>query len=324
MKKVLKSFALLFLCFTLSIDLVCYHFREISKSYTKEEKIYELIANLSIQDFLVDDNGEELSEVKKIKEELARAGFPEETVASILDTEKIEKEMSKGIAKSLEIVLLGKEEEIFSSLSSETILNFSKDNIGAIVKELQRNNVPKSELLTEERQKQIISKMEEIAPRIEEEANTVIIKVKEKFEDTEQYKNVTDLKNKMEKLLEVTEFVYSSSFQLLLIGIAVGCILLIVLICHSTYQYLKFLGMTSLLNAGIFWGSALSITKIEKHVNEVPKMLEGFFKSLFVGLETSFKNLFLIYFILFLLLVTANIVIHKLIESKVDKKLREI
>ncbi len=324
MKKVLKSFALLFLCFTLSIDLVCYHFREISKSYTKEEKIYELIANLSIQDFLVDDNGEELSEVKKIKEELARAGFPEETVASILDTEKIEKEMSKGIAKSLEIVLLGKEEEIFSSLSSETILNFSKDNIGAIVKELQRNNVPKSELLTEERQKQIISKMEEIAPRIEEEANTVIIKVKEKFEDTEQYKNVTDLKSKMEKLLEVTEFVYSSSFQLLLIGIAVGCILLIVLICHSTYQYLKFLGMTSLLNAGIFWGSALSITKIEKHVNEVPKMLEGFFKSLFVGLETSFKNLFLIYFILFLLLVTANIVIHKLIESKVDKKLREI
>lgn len=324
MKKVLKCFVLLFLCFTLSIDLVCYHFKEISKSYMSEKKIYELLSSISMQDFLVDDNGEELSEVKRIKEELARAGFPEETVASILDTEKIEKEMSKGIAKSLEIVLSGKEEEIFSSLSSEMILNFSKDNIGEIAKELQKNNVPKSELLTEERQKQIISKMEEVAPRIEEEANTVIAKVKEKFEDTEKYKNIVNLKNKMEKILEITEFLYSSSFHLLLIGIAVGCISLIVLICHSTYQYLKFLGMTSLLNAGIFLGSALSITKIENRMNGVPKMLEEFFKSLFTGLENSFKNLFIIYLLLFILLVTANIVIHKLIESKVDKKLKEI
>lgn len=324
MKKWLTGFILLLFCFVLSIDLVIYHFKEISKSYTQEDKIYELLSNLSIQDFLVDDGGEELSEIKKIKEELIYAGFPEEAVSSILDTEKVTKEMSKGIAKTLEIVLSGKEEEVLSSFSSETIINFSRENMSTIVNELKKNNVPKSELLTEVKQQEILLKMEEVAPRIEEEGNAIIRTVKEKLEDTEKYQNLVALRSKIEKVLQITEFLYSRSFNALLVSVAIGCVLMIVLLCHSTYRYLKFLGITSLLNAGIFLGIAMAISKIQNYTKEIPKMLEGFFTNFFVGLESSFKNLFIIYLILFILLITANIVIHKLIESKVDKKLNEI
>lgn len=324
MKKFFACLFLLLACLILSLDLVLYHFKEISKEYMSEEKIYELISNISISDFLVDDNGEELAEIKKVKEELTRAGFPVETVDSILDTEKVEKEISKGIAKSLEIVLSGKEEEVLGTFSTEQILTFSKENIANISLELQKNNVPKSELLTEERQQEILNKMEEVAPQIEEQINKGIEVVQEKLQNSEKYQSLQEMRRKIEQVLNILKFLYSSSFNALLVAIAIGCILFILLLCHSTYRYLKFFGITSLLNASIFLSCTFAMSKVSIYTKEVPKVLQVFFENLFKGLENSFKNLFIIYLILFILLVIANIVIHKLVEGKVNKKIEEI
>jgi hypothetical protein len=327
MKKILKFISvilILVLCVILSLDLVILNIRNISKEYISEEKIKEQISNINLTDLLVDENNNELKEVTELKNELVNAGFPIETVDSIIDSEAVKDATSKVISESIEYVIYDKSTSLDDLISSEDILEFSKENIDNVSEELQSRNVPKSELLTEEKRQEIITKMEEVAPKVEESARTLVNTIKEKIMDTEQYQNLKKLQNIMDKVLKYLRFIYSDTFNIILISVCAVCIVLILILCHSKYKYFKYFGITSLICSIIYFGLSFAISKLETYTTNIPNILEKFVSNLLNNLKSSFMSLFIIYLIVAILLIVLNIIIYRIKEHKENKKIEEI
>ncbi len=290
----------------------------------KEEKIHELLSTVPISTLFVDEQGQELKEVTKIKNELVRIGLSKEVVDSILDTDVVERKVSEVIAKEIENTLTRKEERLLKPLSTDTILMFSRENMGIIVTELQKNNIPKAELLTEEKQKEILIKMEVVAPQIEEEVNKVIPVLQEKLEGSNRKGQFEKIKTRVEKITKVTQFLYSRSSTFLLITIIAFCIGMIFLLCHSTYRYLKFFGLTCFLNGVFFLGCVFVLARIKKQLPDLPTIVQEFLIHFLDCLEHSFQNLVIMYFVLFFFFIGMNFLIRKILDGRVEKKLANI
>ncbi len=323
MKRSLAILLLFMTCFILSLDCTFYHVREMTKEYGKEEKIYTFISKISFKDLLVDEQKNELEPITNIKNQLVRVGLSMEVVDSILDTEVIGRKISHVLSQEINTFLFDDKKSSLS-FSSDAILAFSKENMNKIVTELQEKKIPKSELLTEEKQKEILIKMEVVALEIEEEIKKVIPILEKKVKESEQYPKLEKRKTELYKIVQGSRFLYSQTFSVFLLITGILCIGILFLLCHSPYRYLKFFGLSCFINAVFFFCCMVGLTKIRTSIGPLPPFLHDFGSSVFLDLKHSFQNLLFFYLILFFLFLALNIIIHKILDGQVEKKLNSI
>jgi hypothetical protein len=326
-KKILqfmKVFCLILLSFILALDVIIYGLRDITKEFMSEDKIKEEIAKINPMDFLTDQNGEALEEVEKLKNNLVASGFPVETVDSVLNSEPVQEFTSQIITESIDYVLYDKEPTIVSSINSENIMSFAEKNMNTVVSELQNNNVPKSELLTEQRQEQILTKLEEKTPMIQENVEKVVNKVQEKIENSSQFNQIKDYQTKLEKALKIIRFIYSETLHTILIAVFILCIFFILLLCHSFYKYLKYFGISSFFSSIGFFIITYVITKLSPYINKLPTAFQTLCTSILEDMKSSFTQYAttcIMFAISFLLL---NVFIWYLKEHRENKKIKSI
>lgn len=323
MRRGLAIFLLCSSCLLLSIVSILYHLKNIGTTYRKEEKIYSFLSKIPVEDLFVDEQGNELEPVLAIKKELVRVGIPKEVADAILDTEVMKQKVSGAIAQGIES-FLSEEKKKTISLSSDAILAFSKENMKGIVTELQKNHIPKSELLTEEKQKEILLKMEVVVPQMEEEVKKVVPILEKKWLDSKQYPKIEKIKIGFEKISQASRIFYQPSFSIVLLITGMVCIGVIFLLCHSPYRYLKFFGFSSFINAVFFFCCMFAVAKIKRYIGELPSLLQDFSTSLIEDINHTFQNLFGLYLLLFFIFVTLNLIIHKILDGQVEKKLESI
>ena len=317
-----KGLSILILMLLLSIVIYLFCLRNIFKSYVNEDNIRKEISSINIMD-LLKENGEEIESVKELKKELVNVGIPEETIDSVLNSTVITDVTANVVSEGVNYIFTGKEPDIVN-LKSEDIIEFTKDNMASISLELKNNNVPGASLLTSERQDKIIKNMEVNAPKVEEKINLVIDKVEEKIKSNENYEKFVDYQNKLNKLLDIVRFIYGDNMTYLLMGVILILSLLLILVVHSYYKYLKYFGITSLLVGIYFFISSYAIIVLKDRLVEIFNMFEIFINTIINSINKLFNQYSMIFTFSFILLILLNILIHFILEYLENRKFNKI
>lgn len=317
-----KGLSIFILMLLLSIVIYLFCLRNIFKSYVNEDNIRKEISSINIMD-LLKENGEEIESVKELKKELVNVGIPEETIDSVLNSTVITDVTANVVSEGVNYIFTGKEPDIVN-LKSEDIIEFTKDNMASISLELKNNNVPGASLLTSERQDKIIKNMEVNAPKVEEKINLVIDKVEEKIKSNENYEKFVDYQNKLNKLLDIVRFIYGDNMTYLLIGVILILSLLLILVVHSYYKYLKYFGITSLLVGIYFFISSYAIIVLKARLVEIFNMFESFINTIINSIDKLFNQYSMIFTFSFILLILLNILIHFILEYLENRKFNKI
>ena len=317
-----KGLSILILMLLLSIVIYLFCLRNIFKSYVNEDNIRKEISSINIMD-LLKENGEEIESVKELKKELVNVGIPEETIDSVLNSTVITDVTANVVSEGVNYIFTGKEPDIVN-LKSEDIIEFTKDNMASISLELKNNNVPGASLLTSERQDKIIKNMEVNAPKVEEKINLVIDKVEEKIKSNENYEKFVDYQNKLNKLLDIVRFIYGDNMTYLFMGVILILSLLLILVVHSYYKYLKYFGITSLLVGIYFFISSYAIIVLKDRLVEIFNMFEIFINTIINSINKLFNQYSMIFTFSFILLILLNILIHFILEYLENRKFNKI
>lgn len=325
--QILKSI-LKFILFVITIILVCilsitgfiYNTRDITKEFISEEQIKKAIDNINILDLLKDENGNELEPIVKVKTELVNAGLPVETVESFINSEPVKQITTDATMLVIDYVFYDKQIET-PALDKEQIFSFIKENMTIIVNEMQEHNVPKSELLTLEKQQEVLTKLEEKMPIIEEKINEVTSTLEEKIKGTDEYKQVEEYKEQMNKTLDIIRFIYGNEVTTIIIVMCLVCIIGIILCSLSFYKYFKWLGISSLLSGTLLYIVSLIIPQLYQYVNDIPYIFQNLFTMILNDSRNLFVSKSIPYFIIGIVLIIVNIVIWFIREKIEDKKI---
>ncbi len=319
----LKYLCIFILILLLSIIVYLFCMRNIFKSYVNEEKIREEISNIDVMS-LLKENGEEIEEVKKLKSQLVEVGIPSESIDYVLNSSVIKDTTASLVSEGVNYIFTGEEISIVKNFNSSEIIKFTSDNLSIVALELKKNNVPGSDKLTEERQEKIIKNMEEYAPKVEDTISKVSDKVRSKIEDSPNYKKINNYKDKIDKFLSIVRFIYSDSMTYLLIGSILIISILIILLVHSTYKYLKYFGITSLLISIYFFFSGYIFNIIKDKMIDSINMFEDIINTIFDSVTGVFNQYFGIFLVIFVLLILLNILIHFILEYLENRKFNNI
>lgn len=304
----------------LSLDIVIYNVRDISSVFISEEEIKKAVSSVNVLDLLKDESGNELKQITELKTELVSAGVPVETVESFINSEPI-KEVTTNITNDVvQYIFYGKDIEI-PELNQEEIFTFLSDNTKVIVAELQKNNVPKSELLTEEKQTEILNNIKEQMPVIEEKIDSVITILDEKIKQTDEYEKLEEAEQQFNQMLSIVQFIYSDKVTTLIWIIFITCIIGIILCKMSFYSYLKWIGFASILSGSILFIVHLILPKLFNYLNMVPYVFQNLFTLLLNDSISLFLNRAIPYFIIGGILIILNIIVWFIIEKIEDKKI---
>lgn len=326
LKKVGKVFLFLItilLSIILIIDITVYNIRDITKIFISEEKIKEELSTINILDLLKDQNGNEIKEITKIKNTLVDAGIPVQTVESFINSEPIHNIAEGVMNETVNYIFYGKEPTISNDLNEESIINFLDTNMSIIAKELQDKNVPKSELLTEELQEEILINIENKIPIIEENLNNISNQLMNKIENTDEFKQIQDYQKKLEKGLSIIQFIYSDKLTNIIIIIFVVCIIGIILSRFNPYSYLKYLGIVSIIVSSLLFSINLLIPKLFTYINQVPYVFQNFVKLILNDSKELFLNKSIFYLIIGIILILLNIIIFYIREKLEDRKINK-
>lgn len=319
----LKYLCIFILILLLSIIVYLFCMRNIFKSYVNEEKIREEISNIDVMS-LLKENGEEIEEVKKLKSQLVEVGIPSESIDYVLNSSAIKDTTASLVSEGVNYIFTGEEISIVKNFNSSEIIKFTSDNLSIVALELKKNNVPGSDKLTEERQEKIIKNMEEYAPKVEDTISKVSDKVRSKIEESPNYKKINNYKDKIDKFLSIVRFIYSDSMTYLLIGSILIISILIILLVHSTYKYLKYFGITSLLISIYFFFSGYIFNIIKDKIIDSINMFEDIINTIFDSVTGVFNQYFGIFLVIFVLLILLNILIHFILEYLENRRFNNI
>lgn len=319
----LKYLCIFILILLLSIIVYLFCMRNIFKSYVNEEKIREEISNIDVMS-LLKENGEEIEEVKKLKSQLVEVGIPSESIDYVLNSSVIKDTTASLVSEGVNYIFTGEEISIVKNFNSSEIIKFTSDNLSIVALELKKNNVPGSDKLTEERQEKIIKNMEEYAPKVEDTISKVSDKVRSKVEESPNYKKINNYKDKIDKFLSIVRFIYSDSMTYLLIGSILIISILIILLVHSTYKYLKYFGITSLLISIYFFFSGYIFNIIKDKIIDSINMFEDIINTIFDSVTGVFNQYFGIFLVIFVLLILLNILIHFILEYLENRRFNNI
>ena len=187
-KKVFKSILnfilnifLALLTIILSIVLVLFIVRNSSSKLFNEKEIKKIIDNINILDLVKDKDGNDIGPVKEIKDKLVNVGVPDAAIEGFINSSPIKEVVSDITEDAIDIIIYDDKFE-FERYSSNDISEFFHENISIIVSEMQKNNVPRSDELTKERQEKILNKMDEELPVLVDKVNMLTEEATDKLE----------------------------------------------------------------------------------------------------------------------------------------------
>lgn len=303
----------------LIVDIVAYNTRDITSKFISEEQIKKCISNINILDLFKDENGNELEEITKVKQELINVGLPVETVEAFINSEPVKQATTDVTMLVVDYIFYNKQIETFK-IEKEQILTFVEQNMNVIVSEMQEHNIPNSDLITDEKQEKILSVIEENLPIIEENINKITATLEETIKGTDEYQEVIEYQNKVEEILNIIRYIYSDAITTILLVIAIVCIIGIIICRLSPYCYLKWLGIISLLSGSILYLFNIGIDKLNMFANEIPYMFKNLYFMFINDSKQLFINNSIPYFIISTILITLNIIIYYILDRREDKK----
>lgn len=324
--EVLKHFgkfllAVLTLVFTilLSLDILIYIIRDMSSHYFKEETIKEMLSTVDFTDLLLDSNGNELKQITEIKNELIEAGIPVEVIEELLDSKPVKEVTSNIIQVGVDYVIYDKEIET-PNISVEDVYKFFEENLPIVVKELQANNVPKSELLTVEKQEMVLQQIKENAPIIEEKVNEVVNKALEEIQKMDEYQQLENYKNKAYSVLDMIQYIYSKSVTNILLIVGIVCTIFIMLSRRSFYKGFKWIGFSFILSGSMIYLLKIFLPFIQNEMVEVPYIFSNFVTYIFEDIQSLGMHNGFICFIIATIFMIANMVGYIIYEKRDNKK----
>ena len=303
----------------LIVDIVAYNTRDITSKFISEEQIKKCISNINILDLFKDENGNELEEITKVKQELINVGLPVETVEAFINSEPVKQATTDVTMLVVDYIFYNKQIETFK-IEKEQILTFVEQNMNLIVSEMQEHNIPNSDLITDEKQEKILSVIEENLPIIEENINKITATLEETIKSTDEYQEVVEYQNKVEEILNIIRYIYSDAITTILLVIAIVCIIGIIICRLSPYRYLKWLGIISLLSGSILYLFNIGIDKLNMFANEIPYMFKNLYFMFINDSKQLFINNSIPYFIIATILIVLNIIIYYILDRREDKK----
>lgn len=318
--KILLFIISIILSFILIADSIFYHTRNITKEFINENQIKEAISSVNLLDLLKDANGNELEEVTKVKQELVQAGLPIEVVEQFIESEPVKNFMSEVLTDTANYIFYNQEPEIVNSFDQDQLFIFLEKNMEIIVIELQSRNIPKSELLTKEKQQEILINLKEQVPIIEENIHHIISSLEEQIKNTTKYQELLEYQKKMDDTLSIIRTFYSETITTLLIVIGVVCIIGIILCSLSFYRYLKWLGFINWIIGILLCIISIGIQYLYNYMNRIPYVFQNLYSFFLDKSQKLFVNTSIPYFVVGTILLLLNIIIWYILDKKEEKK----
>lgn len=321
--KNISKFLLGILTFVLMIVLtgtiMIFSVRDISSHYFRENAIKEMIQTIDITELFLDKNGNELQQITEIKQELVAAGIPVEVAEEFMNSKPVKEVIAGGIQVGVDYVIYDKKIET-PTISANDIYNFFEENLPVVVQELQANNVPKSELLTEEKQQLVLQQINEKAPLIEEKVSEVVEPAFKELQNTDEYHKLEDYKNEASKVLHVIQWIYSKTVTVILLSIGILCMLLIMLSRRSFYKGFKWIGTSFILSGLSLTLITILLPFIKHQIGESPYALNNFLIYIFDDIASLCGHAGIVCFIIATILIVLNIIISIIREKRENKK----
>ena len=292
----------------------------ISENYFKEDTIKKIVSSVNVVDLLKDEDGVEIPPVTELKNELVNAGIPVEVFDKIVESDEIQTMMSSLLLTTTDYIIYDKEFNI-PKVNSEQIYIFVEENMDDVVRIMQENNVPDSELLTEQKQSEILNTLKTKLPVIEEDVNEMLKEVEVEIKSLDEYQKAQDYKNKLDNGLAIVRFIYSDTVKLILISIIIVLILLIMLSRRSVYRSLKWIGFSLLLAGGLMYMSGLLLPYIkEMFISDIPYVFVNLINTIFDNMDSLFIRNSMICLPIGLVLIVLNIIIYSIKEKNENKE----
>lgn len=317
--KFLLSIVTFVLMIVLTVDIVVYSVRDMSSHYFKESTIKEMIGTIDVTDLLMDSNGNELAPITEIKNELVAAGIPVEVAEELLNSEPVKEVTANVIQVGVDYVIYDKEIET-PKISSDDVYKFFEENLPIVVKELQENNIPNSELLTEDKQQLILQQIKEKAPIIETKVNEVLEPVLEELKTTDEYQELENYKKEADEALDMIQFVYGTTVTTILLIIGVICMVLIMLSRRSFYKGFKWIGISFIFAGLIIYSITLFMPFIKESIGEVPYVFRNFVSYIFDDIINICRRDGIVCFVISVILIVINIIGYSIYEKKENKE----
>lgn len=292
----------------------------ISENYFKEDTIKQMVESINIVDLLKDEDGVEIAPITELKNELVNAGIPAEVFDQIVESDEVQNLMSSLLLTTTDYIIYDKEFNI-PKVNSEQIYIFVEENMDDVVKIMQENNVLDSELLTEQKQAEILSTLKTELPVIEEDINEMLKEVETEIKSLDEYKKAQDYKNKFDNGLAFVRFIYSDTVKLILISIIIVLILLIMLSRRSVYRSLKWIGFSLLLAGGLMYMSGFLLPYIKEiFISDIPSIFVNLINTIFDNMDSLFIRNSMICLPIGLVLIGLNIIIYSINEKNENKE----
>lgn len=292
----------------------------ISENYFKEDTIKKIVDSVDIADLLKDEDGVEIPPVTDLKNELVNAGIPAEVFDKIVESDEIQNLMSSLLLTTTDYIIYDKEFNI-PKINSEQIYIFVEENMDDVVRIMQENNVPDSELLTEQKQSEILNTLKTKLPVIEEDVDEMLKEVETEIKSLDEYQKAQDYKNKLDNGLAIVRFIYSDTVKLILISIIIVLILLIMLTRRSIYKSLKWIGFSLLLAGGLMYMSGFLLPYVkEMFISDIPYVFVNLINTIFDNMDSLFIRNSMICLPIGLVLIVLNIIIYSIKEKNENKE----
>lgn len=201
-----------------------------------KKNINKFVKEASVNDFLIDEDGNYNEFGKEVRQELIDNGLPEEVVDEFINAKEITEFASEYAESAINYVVYGDE---LKEIKAEDISKLINDNVDTIVQDLRNKKVEGYEKLTDDKVDIFKSNTNEISKKIEES----IPDVKEAIEESN-----------IRESIKIVRFVFGKVVYLLLIGIILILLLGLLLLNSKRFGYLIWYGIIFMVSALPFIG----------------------------------------------------------------------
>ena len=250
----------------LSFTIVTFSLKIIANHYLNKGLINKTIDNININDLFKDEAGKELEEFLDIKNKIVDSGIPSELINDFIDTKPVHNFTNDVINDSIDSTLYDKKVKKYDA---DYLYSYIEDNIGTMSEELQEKNAPKSELLTEEKQQEILHKLKDKMPSIEEKINKIEDKIGSKLDGKLIY---------IKKSLHIMKFLCTTVIDVLLIIISGIFVFGIIISRKNIIRSLKYIGISFIISSGLLLIIKSNIPKIYNKINDASSLIGNYMK----------------------------------------------
>lgn len=313
-KKILLNILTFFCIILLISSIVVFSIKKASEKYLQEEKLKEVINNVNIVE-LISDGNDDSEILTEVKNQIVELGVPVESIEGFIKTESVNKYASEIVADTIDSVLYNNDIKL---LDNDSISSFFEENMDEISREMKEQNIPGSDKITEEKQQEILNKINDKAPVITDKINNVITKANDKLNTNSGYIN------KFREFIDIFKLLYGNVMDIVLIFTIIIFIVGIIITRKSIYNSLKWISTSFIVSGISLYLIGLIIPKILEYINNTKDVAVKLLNIISIDMTISLNRSGMACFLLAIILIIINIIIYYKKEKSVNKKIENL